>query len=112
MNAGEFKLGSALFETDTSHTQKLSCHKDSSYLFDHAVKCRATRRSNLYLSLDSMQKMMGRFLTEKKMSKSELAGLLEINIRNLDNIFSGRIPPGLLPKVNLQLTRLYCSTKW
>ncbi len=64
------------------------------------------------LSSDNIHKMIGRFLNEKRMSKKELAGMLEITVRSLEQLFSNDIPYSLLARVNLPLARLYCGTKW
>ena len=66
----------------------------------------------IYLKLDNLRKIIRRFLTEKGMSKEELANTLKITVKNLEQLFSKEIPAGLLCKVNLPLVSLYCSTKW
>jgi hypothetical protein len=65
-----------------------------------------------YLSLSNAQKMVKKFLDEKRMSKEELAGVLEITVKSLMRLFSNNLPPSLLPRVSLPLARLYCGTKW
>ncbi|MBU0744813.1 MAG: hypothetical protein KKE11_05535 [Gammaproteobacteria bacterium] len=65
-----------------------------------------------YVDLNSLHGMVLRFLVEKRMSKKELAQVLNISVRNLERLFSEEIPPGLLSKINLPLVKLYCSTKW
>jgi len=69
-------------------------------------------RSIYYLNLKNAHKMIQRFLDEKGMSKDELAFILHVKVKNLDQIFSKKIPPGLMSKINLPLVRLYCNTKW
>lgn len=76
------------------------------------IQASPVRKKVGYLSTDNLHKMIRRFLVEKQMSKEELASVLEITVRNLEQLFSPEIPPGLLCKVNFPLVSLYCSTKW
>ena len=71
-----------------------------------------TKKNSTYLSMNTMQKMVQRFLTEKKMSKEKLARALAITVEDLERIFSQGDLSRLIPKVNLPLIRLYCKTKW
>ena len=71
-----------------------------------------TKGNFIYLRVENIQKIILRFLTEKGMSKKELADVLNITVKNLDQVFSKRIPSGLLAKINLPLVNLYCRTKW
>ncbi|CAL7964081.1 hypothetical protein GAMM_60193 [Gammaproteobacteria bacterium] len=71
-----------------------------------------TKKKNSYLSMNTIQKMVQRFLTEKKMSKEKLARTLAITVRDLERIFSQDDLSRLISKVNLPLIRLYCKTKW
>jgi len=71
------------------------------------------RRTSIYLKLDVICKMIDRFLTEKKMSKEDLAQTLDIKILDLERLISQKdIPPTLIPKINLPLIKLYCETKF
>ena len=69
-------------------------------------------RSIAYLDLENAHRMINRFLNEKGMTKKELAESLDVTVRNLEQLFSDKIPAGLMSKVNLPLVRLYCNTKW
>jgi len=69
-------------------------------------------RTVLYLDLDNAHRMVKRFLSEKMMSKEELAHSLDVTVRNLDQLFSEKMPAGLMCKINLPLVKLYCSTRW
>jgi len=71
-----------------------------------------TKKNNSYLSVNTIQKMVKRFLTEKKMSKEKLARALAITIGDLERIFSQGNLSKLIPKINLPLIKLYCKTKW
>lgn len=71
-----------------------------------------SHRGVAHLNLDNVHKMIKRFLNEKGMSKEELAKILEITVKNLEQLFTNEIPSGLLSRVNLPLARLYCGTKW
>ena len=66
-----------------------------------------------YLNIETIRKMINRFLVENKMSKESLAAALEIRAVDLDQlIFQEELPPRLIPKVNLPLIKLYCETKF
>ena len=66
----------------------------------------------LYLNVENAHQMVRRFLNEKGMSKEELAGLLDVRVKSLDQLFSENIPAGLMSKINLPLVKLYCNTEW
>ena len=70
------------------------------------------KKNNIYLSVDTMQKMIQRFLTEKKMSEAKLAKILAIKVGDIDRIFSHGNLSRLIPKINLPLIKIYCKTKW
>lgn len=59
-----------------------------------------------------MTRMIQRFLLEKHIPKKSLAKSLGISVKNMDKLFSSKIPPGLRYKINLPLITLYCKTKW
>lgn len=62
--------------------------------------------------LKNIQKIIKKFLTEKKMSKQEMAKKLEITVTNLDLLFANKISNRVLAKINIPLIKMYCSTKW
>ena len=71
------------------------------------------KRTDIYLKIDVIRKIIDRFLVEKKMSKESLAAALEIRLIDLERIiFHKEIPSTLIPKVNLPLIKLYCETKF
>lgn len=79
---------------------------------DGESKRRVAKRNVPYLSITAMQKIILRFLIEKKMTKKELATVLGITVRSLDQLFSSKVSSSLISKINLPLVNLYCSTKW
>jgi DNA-binding Xre family transcriptional regulator len=70
------------------------------------------RSANNYLRIEVIQKMIYRFLIEKKMPKQNLAEALEITVRSLNQLCSNEAPPALILKINLSLIKLYCQTKF
>jgi len=66
----------------------------------------------VYLSLENAHRMVNRFLNEKGMTKKELASHLDVKVKHLDQLFSEKIPPGLMCRINLPLVKLYCNTQW
>lgn len=64
------------------------------------------------LCTEVIQKMIYRFLSEKKMPKQNLAEALEITVRSLNQICSKEAPQALIFKINLPLVKLYCKTKF
>lgn len=71
-----------------------------------------TKKNSNYLSINTVQKMVLRFLTEKKMPAKKLAKNLAITVEDLERIFSQEDLSKLISKVNMPLIRLYCKTKW
>jgi len=64
------------------------------------------------LNAVTVKRMVRRFLVEKQMPKESLAEVLGISVKKLEQLFSRRIPLGLISKINLPLVELYCETKW
>jgi DNA-directed RNA polymerase specialized sigma subunit len=64
------------------------------------------------LSIEQIQKMLHKFLTEKNMTKEELAQKIEISVEELEQLLCNKNTSLLIPKVNLPLVKLYCRTKW
>lgn len=81
--------------------------------FDIKRNINSTPKSRIYLSIDTVQKMICRFLTEKKMSEAGLAKILGISIKNLKLLLlKEEVFFALIPKINLPLIKLYCKTKF
>ncbi len=73
----------------------------------------ARTQPGIYLHIDNIQKMIHRFLVEKKMSKAGLAKTLKLTTEELDLFyFKKEAALILIPKINLLLIKLYCSTKF
>jgi hypothetical protein len=69
--------------------------------------------SKHYFNQEIMQKMIERFLLEKRISKRKLASALGVtadDVRRL--VYSKKAYLRLIGKVNLPLIRLYCLTRW
>jgi hypothetical protein len=64
-----------------------------------------------YLHIEIIQKIINKFLIEKKMSKEELAMALEVSIDKLEGLLNNTYL-SLIPKINLPLIKLYCETKF
>ncbi len=64
-----------------------------------------------YLNVETIQKILNKFLIEKKMSKEKLAESLEISTNELETFLSNK-NISLIPKINLPLVKLYCETKF
>jgi len=64
------------------------------------------------LDIEKIQKMIYRFLAEKKMPKQNLAEALEITVKSLNQLCSKEAPQALIFKINLPLVKLYCKTKF
>lgn len=74
-------------------------------------KLTAAKSTHSYLSIEVIQKMLNKFLTEKNISKEKLAEALGISIKELDDL-RGNQNTSLISKINLPLIELYCETKW
>ena len=66
---------------------------------------------NTYLKIEVIRTMISKFLIEKKMSKENLAEILDISINELDELLSNT-DISLIPKISLPLVKLYCETKF
>ena len=64
------------------------------------------------MDVETMQKMILRFLMEKKISKNKLLKTLGITIVDLEQLLSYEVPSNLMLQINLPLIKLYCKTKW
>lgn len=73
-----------------------------------------TREENndTYLSIERIQEVFHKFLTEKNMTKEKLAQEVGISIEELEQLLCNKNTSLLIPKVNLTLVKLYCRTKW
>lgn len=66
----------------------------------------------IYLSIETIQKILTRFLVEKNMPKEELAKKIFVTIEELERLLCGKNVSELIPKVNLPLIKFYCETRW
>ena len=64
------------------------------------------------LKIDTIKKMVQRFLLEKRMTKERLADILGVTIKGLEQLFSQKTTSGLISKIELPLIKLYCKTPW
>lgn len=81
----------------------------------------SNENSNSYLDINVIRKIINEFLTFDrvgrsgiiipKYTKEELATALEISVNNLEELISCEEGGLLIPKINLPLIKLYCSTK-
>jgi predicted XRE-type DNA-binding protein len=71
-----------------------------------------SNENNAYLRTEVIQKMINRFLNEKKMPKQKLAEALEITVKSLNLLCSKKATHVLIHKVNLPLVKLYCKTRF
>jgi hypothetical protein len=85
--------------------------QEKSYKKTNLKKRKHPKKNSPYLSIEAIQKILYRFLIEKKTPKEELAKALKITAGNLENLFCKQ-SAYLIPKVNLPLIRLYCETKF
>jgi hypothetical protein len=80
--------------------------------YEITTSFRNSDREN-YLSAKTIQKMIYRLLTEKKISRKKLADLLEITVKKLEMLLFGEeVSLELIPKINLPLIKLYCETNF
>jgi len=71
-----------------------------------------SNENSAYLRIEVIQKMINRFLNEKKVPKQKLAEALEITVRNLNQLCSKKASRALILKINLPLVKLYCKTRF
>ena len=76
------------------------------------LKQRQNKKGRAYLHIKTVHKMVLRFLLEKQMPEEKLAKILGITVRNLKQFYSTKSLRTLIPKINLSLVKLYCSTKF
>jgi hypothetical protein len=69
-------------------------------------------RSNTCLSMDTAYKMINQFLSEKKMSKQDLATALGVSLEVFEEYHSGCASKQLMSSVGYRLLSLYCKTRW
>lgn len=79
---------------------------------DISLQSKVSKSRTTYLSIETVQKMICRFLTEKQISKQKLAGYLRISVKSLLQLCSSQIPSELIPRINLRLIKLYCRTNF
>ena len=96
--------------------KKLSANKkiapsQTQTLASAPIKAKATRNKRNYISLQTAQQMILRFLDIKKMKLGQLAKELNIDIDKLRNL-SVTSYKRIMPELSSTLTDLYCRTKW
>ena len=64
------------------------------------------------LNINTIQKIIQRFLLEKKLSKSSLAAILDITTKELELLILKQDSLKIVTKINLSLIELYCRTNW
>lgn len=69
-----------------------------------------SQNADPYLSLETIQKILNKFLVEKNIQRETLAKLVEITIDELNLILIGQASLELIIKVNLPLIKLYCES--
>lgn len=95
-------------EIDSSNWEsKVSIKKKE----DTSFKPKLKNRSG-HLNIETIRKMIQCFLIEKQIPKQKLAKSLGITVKNLLQLSSPKAAPALIPKINLPLVKLYCSTKF
>lgn len=104
-------------QTDTTSVAKLSIVEDSFKItlephIDNLKFNTPISISNHFLKIETIQKMILRFLTEKRIPKEKLAECLGVTVRSLEQLCSKNAPLALIPKVNLSLIKLYCRAKF
>lgn len=99
---------SSFAQHKNSGTEKSSC---IGWRKNH-LEIKPNKNNNNYLRIEVIQKMICRFLTEKKVSKQKLAEALGITVRGLNQLCSKEATQALIQKINLRLVKLYCKTKF
>lgn len=79
---------------------------------ENSISINNQNKTTAYLDIETIQKMIMRFLTEKQIPKQGLAEALGISVRSLLQLSSPKAAPALMHKINLSLVKLYCSTKF
>lgn len=69
-------------------------------------------KSGLYLRIETIIKMLNKFLVEKRIPKEMLARSLEIGEEELGTILNKQASISLMQKVNLPLIKLFCATRF
>lgn len=76
-------------------------------------KSHPSTNSKDFLSIETIRKMINRFLNENEMPKKKLARLLKITKEDLEHLLLvTHRAERLIPKINLPLIKLYCVTKF
>lgn len=68
--------------------------------------------NDTYLSIERIQELLHKFLTEKNMTKEKLVQEIGISAEELEQLLCNKNTSLLISKVNLSLVKLYCRTKW
>ncbi|MEI8055595.1 MAG: hypothetical protein WCH10_06355 [bacterium] len=91
-----------------SYKENSPVNRNESFVF----KSKFSKNRADYLRAEIIRKMILRFLSEKQMSKQELAEVLGITKKNLLRVCLSRFSMALVHKINLPLAKLYCRTKF
>ena len=94
--------------SNNGYESKLSASKNEGVSF----KAKLSKNKANYLSVETIRKMILRFLSEKQIPKQKLAAALGITEKSLLRICLSRFSVALIAKINLPLVRLYCKTKF
>jgi hypothetical protein len=65
-----------------------------------------------FLKAETAQKMLYRFLDEKKISKEDLAKTMGVTVNDIRKICSNTASIEVILKISLPLIKLYCKTKF
>ncbi len=89
------------------------CSKTTVYGLRYSVGPVAFDPKNHHANLETIRKMVMKFLVNRKINRPSLAKSLKITLRSLDKlIVAKQVPRALVYKVHLPLIKLYCATKW
>lgn len=93
--------------SDDNYKSKLQANQE-----DGNLKSKFSKSKADYLSVETVRKMIERFLTEKKIPEQKLAESLGIPVKSLLQLCSSQFPSSLIPRINLHLIKLYCETNF
>ena len=95
----------------------IDCQKKNQFATEKQNPCLEIEKGysenkNQYLSVDVIQKMIMRLLTEKQIPEEKLAEHLGITAESLLKLCSCRASTRLIIQINLPLIKLYCKTNF
>ena len=98
----------------SSHENKSPANQNEgkSVNFETNFKPKLSKNRTDYLKEETVRKMDRQLLTEKQISKQKLAKDLGITVKSLLQFCSSKFPAALISKINLQLIKFYCETKF